>query len=130
MAEVEFCGVSRRFGGLHAVINPAGILRDGMFHKMPDEDWDKVIEVHLRGAYNVTRATVEHFRDQQDGSYVHFTSTSGHVLAQLNLGKIHLRGGGCIREEDAKRWLQSAAVQGNQEATWLLNQLVERQQSG
>src|ERR1700675_1173281 len=46
------------FGGLHAVINPAGILRDTMFHKMSDEDWDKVIEVHLRGAYNVSRATV------------------------------------------------------------------------
>jgi NAD(P)-dependent dehydrogenase (short-subunit alcohol dehydrogenase family) len=74
------------FGGLHAVINPAGILRDGMFHKMPDEDWDKVIEVHLRGAYNVTRATVEHFRDQQEGSYVHFTSTSGLIgnIGQAN----------------------------------------------
>ncbi|MGE5564834.1 MAG: SDR family NAD(P)-dependent oxidoreductase [Parcubacteria group bacterium] len=74
------------FGGLHAVINPAGILRDGMFHKMPDEDWDKVIDVHLRGAYNVTRATVEHFRDQQDGSYVHFTSTSGLIgnIGQAN----------------------------------------------
>lgn len=74
------------FGGLHAVINPAGILRDGMFHKMPDEDWDKVLEVHLRGAYNVTRATVEHFREQQDGSYVHFTSTSGLIgnIGQAN----------------------------------------------
>jgi NAD(P)-dependent dehydrogenase (short-subunit alcohol dehydrogenase family) len=74
------------FGGLHAVINPAGILRDGMFHKMSDEDWDKVIEVHLRGAYNVTRATVEHFREQQEGSYVHFTSTSGLIgnIGQAN----------------------------------------------
>ena len=74
------------FGGLHAVINPAGILRDGMFHKMPDDDWDKVIEVHLRGAYNVTRATVEHFREQQDGAYVHFTSTSGLIgnIGQAN----------------------------------------------
>jgi NAD(P)-dependent dehydrogenase (short-subunit alcohol dehydrogenase family) len=74
------------FGGLHAVINPAGILRDGMFHKMPDEDWDKVIEVHLRGAYNVTRATVEHFRTQGEGSYVLFTSTSGLIgnIGQAN----------------------------------------------
>ena len=60
------------FGGLHAVINPAGILRDGMFHKMPDEDWDIVLDVHLRGSYNVCRATIEHFRDQQEGSYVLF----------------------------------------------------------
>ncbi len=74
------------FGALHAVINPAGILRDGMFHKMPDEDWDKVIDVHLRGAYNVTRATIEHFRNQQEGSYVHFTSTSGLIgnIGQAN----------------------------------------------
>src|ERR1700686_3400381 len=48
------------FGGLHAVINPAGILRDGMFHKMSDEDWDIVVEVHLRGSYNVCRGTLEH----------------------------------------------------------------------
>ena len=74
------------FGGLHAVINPAGILRDGMFHKMDDKDWDAVIEVHLRGAYNVTRATIEHFRTQQDGAYVLFTSTSGLIgnIGQAN----------------------------------------------
>jgi NAD(P)-dependent dehydrogenase (short-subunit alcohol dehydrogenase family) len=74
------------FGGLHSVVNPAGILRDGMFHKMPDEDWDAVIEVHLRGAYNVTRATVEHFRNQGEGSYVLFTSTSGLIgnIGQAN----------------------------------------------
>lgn len=74
------------FGRLDAVINPAGILRDGMFHKMSEDDWDRVIEVHLRGAFNVTRATVEHFRDRQEGSYVHFTSTTGLIgnIAQSN----------------------------------------------
>ncbi len=74
------------FGGLHAVINPAGILRDTMFHKMSDTDWDSVIAVHLRGAYNVSRASVEHFRDRQEGAYVHFTSTSGLIgnIGQAN----------------------------------------------
>jgi NAD(P)-dependent dehydrogenase (short-subunit alcohol dehydrogenase family) len=65
------------FKGLHAIINPAGILRDVMFHKMTDEDWDRVIEVHLQGSYNVCKAAVNHFREQQDGSFVLFTSTSG-----------------------------------------------------
>ncbi|MBV9996357.1 MAG: SDR family NAD(P)-dependent oxidoreductase [Caulobacteraceae bacterium] len=65
------------FGGLHAVINPAGVLRDGMFHKMSDEDWNVVLDVHLRGSYNVCRASIEHFRNQGEGSYVLFTSTSG-----------------------------------------------------
>jgi NAD(P)-dependent dehydrogenase (short-subunit alcohol dehydrogenase family) len=67
----------KEFGGLHAIINPAGILRDGMFHKMDPADWRAVIDVHLHGAFNVTRASIEHFREQQDGAYVLFTSTSG-----------------------------------------------------
>ncbi len=76
------------FGGLHAVINPAGILRDGMFHKMSEADWDKVLEVHLRGTFNVCRATIEHFRNQNDGAYMLYTSTSGIIgnIGQTNYG--------------------------------------------
>ncbi len=74
------------FKGLHAVINPAGILRDSMFHKMEDKDWDAVIDVHLNGSYNVCRAAINHFRDQNEGSFVLFTSTSGLIgnLGQAN----------------------------------------------
>jgi NAD(P)-dependent dehydrogenase (short-subunit alcohol dehydrogenase family) len=64
-------------GGLHAVVNPAGILRDAIFHKMTEAEWDDVIAVHLRGSFNVVRATIEHFREQREGSYVLFGSTSG-----------------------------------------------------
>jgi NAD(P)-dependent dehydrogenase (short-subunit alcohol dehydrogenase family) len=66
-----------QLGGLHAVINPAGILRDVIFHKMSEADWDEVIAVHLRGSFNVVRATIEFFREQREGSYVLFGSTSG-----------------------------------------------------
>src|SRR6202789_2070045 len=74
------------FKGLHAIINPAGILRDVMFHKMTDEDWDKVIEVHLQGSYNVCRAAINHFREQNEGCFVLFTSTSGLIgnIGQAN----------------------------------------------
>lgn len=65
------------FKGLHAIISPAGILRDTMFHKMTDADWDQVIDVHLQGSYNITRAAINHFREQNEGSFVLFTSTSG-----------------------------------------------------
>jgi NAD(P)-dependent dehydrogenase (short-subunit alcohol dehydrogenase family) len=76
----------KEFGGLHAIISPAGILRDGMFHKMDPADWKAVIDVHLHGAFNVTRASIEHFREQQSGSYVLFTSTSGLIgnIGQAN----------------------------------------------
>jgi len=76
------------FGGLHAVINPAGILRDVMFHKMTEDDWDRVIDVHMRGSFNVARATIELFREQNDGAYMFFTSTSGLLgnIGQANYG--------------------------------------------
>lgn len=76
----------KEFGGLHSIVNPAGILRDGMFHKMPPEDWKAVIDVHLNGAFNVCRASIEYFREQQNGSYVLFTSTSGLIgnIGQAN----------------------------------------------
>ena len=78
----------KEFGALHGVINPAGILRDGMFHKMAETDWDAVINVHLKGSYNITRATIELFRDQEDGVYVLFSSTSGLIgnIGQTNYG--------------------------------------------
>lgn len=74
------------FGRIDAIINPAGILRDGMFHKMSEDNWDAVIEVHLRGAFNIARASIEYFRDQGRGSFVHFGSTSGLIgnLGQAN----------------------------------------------
>lgn len=76
----------KEFGGLHSIVNPAGILRDGMFHKMPPEDWKAVIDVHLNGAFNVCRASIEYFREHQNGSYVLFTSTSGLIgnIGQAN----------------------------------------------
>jgi NAD(P)-dependent dehydrogenase (short-subunit alcohol dehydrogenase family) len=45
-----------------------------------------VVAVHLRGSYNVCRATIEHFRNQNEGSYVLFTSTSGLIgnIGQTN----------------------------------------------
>ncbi|HUO88827.1 MAG TPA: SDR family NAD(P)-dependent oxidoreductase [Rhizomicrobium sp.] len=80
------------FRGLHAVINPAGILRDTMFHKMSDQDWDLVVNVHLNGAYNVTRQTINHFREQGEGSYVLFTSTSGLIgnIGQANYAAVKM----------------------------------------
>jgi len=67
------------FGRIDIVVNNAGILRDVIFHKMTDEDWDAVIKVHLYGSFNVSRAAAEFFRAQSSGAFVHMTSTSGLV---------------------------------------------------
>ena len=65
------------FGHIDIVVNVAGILRDVIFHKMTEDDWNSVINVHLNGTFNVSRAAATHFRNQQSGRYIHFTSTSG-----------------------------------------------------
>ena len=69
----------KTYGRIDGVVNNAGILRDVIFHKMTEEEWDVVIAVHLKGCFNVARAAATHFREQGSGSFVHMTSTSGLV---------------------------------------------------
>ena len=65
------------FGRLDGVVNNAGILRDMIFHKMSVEAFEAVIKVHLMGSFYVCHAAARIFREQESGSFVHFTSTSG-----------------------------------------------------
>ena len=65
------------YGGIDIVVNNAGILRDVIFHKMTESDWDEVVNVHLKGSFNVANAVASQFRAQESGCMVHMTSTSG-----------------------------------------------------
>ena len=65
------------FGRIDIVVNNAGILRDVMFHRMSEAEFDAVIAVHLKGSFNVSRAAAPHFKAQGSGVYVHMSSTSG-----------------------------------------------------
>lgn len=65
------------FGRIDIVVNNAGILRDVMFHRMSEAEFDQVMAVHLKGSFNVSRAAAPFFKEQGSGSYVHMTSTSG-----------------------------------------------------
>lgn len=103
------------YGGLNAVINPAGILRDTMFHKMSEADWTAVIDVHLNGSFHVARAAIEHFRNQEDGSFVFFTSTSGLIgnLGQANYAAAKMGIAGLSRIialEGARKNVRSNAI--------------------
>ncbi len=74
------------FGGLDIVVNNAGNLRDVIFHKMTEQDFDLVISVHLKGAFNTSRNAADIFRAQGSGCFVHMTSTSGLIgnIGQAN----------------------------------------------
>jgi NAD(P)-dependent dehydrogenase (short-subunit alcohol dehydrogenase family) len=67
------------FGRIDILVNNAGILRDVIFHKMSWSDWSDVIDVHLNGSFNMSRAVAPLFREQASGAFVHMTSTSGLV---------------------------------------------------
>ena len=67
------------FGRVDILVNNAGILRDAIFHRMSHADWKDVLDVHLNGSFNMSRACAAHFREQNSGAFVHMTSTSALV---------------------------------------------------
>jgi NAD(P)-dependent dehydrogenase (short-subunit alcohol dehydrogenase family) len=78
-AEKIVAAALERFGRVDILVNNAGILRDKIFHRMSWSDWSDVITVHLHGSFAMSRACATHFREQNSGSFVHMTSTSGLV---------------------------------------------------
>lgn len=69
--------VMEKWGRIDIVINNAGILRDKTFSKMEHDNWHAVIDVHLNGAFNVTKAVWPIMIAQNYGRIVMTTSTSG-----------------------------------------------------
>ena len=65
------------FGRVDIVVNNAGILRDRMIFNMTEEEWDAVINTHLKGTFAVTRAAAPLMREQKSGRFINMTSTSG-----------------------------------------------------
>lgn len=65
------------FGHLDILINNAGMNWDGVVWKMTEEQWDKVINVDLKGTFNFTRAVAPVFREQKSGKIVNITSING-----------------------------------------------------
>ena len=65
------------WGQVDVVVNNAGILRDSAFHKMTEDDWDLIFEVHLRGSFAVTRAAWPYMRVQGYGRVLMTSSGAG-----------------------------------------------------
>lgn len=83
------CDVSRRdqveaavartvgeLGWLDVLVNNAGVIRDNLLFKMTDDDWDTVIDTHLKGSFNCARAAQKYMVERRWGKIVNLSSTS------------------------------------------------------
>jgi 3-oxoacyl-[acyl-carrier protein] reductase len=68
--------VVAEFGGLHILVNNAGVTRDNLLFKMTDDDWTAVMEVHLRGAFLASQIAQQHMVAARYGRIVSMSSTS------------------------------------------------------
>lgn len=65
------------FGGIDILVNNAGMNWDGVSWKMSEEQWDRVIDVNLKGYFNFTRHVAPHMKSQKSGKIVNITSING-----------------------------------------------------
>ncbi|MBM7661974.1 3-oxoacyl-[acyl-carrier protein] reductase [Bacillus mesophilus] len=77
-AEVEQAmeEVYNTFGSIDILVNNAGVIRDNLLFKMTDQDWDTVMDVHLKGSFNSVRAVQKYMVEQKYGRIVNISSTS------------------------------------------------------
>jgi 3-oxoacyl-[acyl-carrier protein] reductase len=81
-----FEDVLSRFKRIDVLINNAGITRDGLFMRMSEEDWDRVLEVNLKGVFNCSKAVVRSMVKQRRGWIVNISSVIGQIgnIGQVN----------------------------------------------
>jgi len=69
--------VQKAFGRVDILVNNAGIIRRGTIETVTEEDWDRVIEVNLKGTFNCSKAVVEIMKQQRYGKIVNVSSIAG-----------------------------------------------------
>lgn len=75
--EVAIDGIVKKYGGVHVLVNNAGITRDQLAMRMKDEEWDAVIETNLKAVFRVSRAVVRPMMKQRYGRIINITSVVG-----------------------------------------------------
>ncbi|MCZ6791100.1 MAG: 3-oxoacyl-[acyl-carrier-protein] reductase [Candidatus Dadabacteria bacterium] len=75
----EIDKIIEKFGGLHILINNAGITQDTLLMRMKEDDWDSVISINLKGIFNCTRAVTRNMFKQREGRIINLTSVVGEM---------------------------------------------------
>jgi len=81
---VEEC--VKQLGGVDIVVNNAGVSKPSMLLKMKEEDWDAIINIHLKAAFNTTQAAGRHMKEKKYGKIINVISTAGifGTVGQIN----------------------------------------------
>ncbi len=69
----------KKMGGIHILVNNAGITRDKLLLRMKEDDWDAVLDVNLKGVFNCTKAVIRHMSKQRYGRIVNIASIVGEM---------------------------------------------------
>ncbi len=77
--------VAHRFGQIDILVNNAGLLRDNLLFKMSEDDWDKVLDVHLKGSFLCSQAVQKYMVEQEYGKIVMTSS----IVALGNKGQVN-----------------------------------------
>ncbi len=93
-----------RFGRIDILVNNAGISNPAMLHKMTEQQWDEVVDIHLKGAFLCTQAASRHFMERNYGKIINVTSVAGIVGTTGQINYAAAKGGlisftkSCARE--------------------------------
>jgi len=119
------------WGGLNIVVNNAGITRDALLIRMSEEDWDQVLAVNLKGAFNLSRAAVRSMMKKRSGCVINIASIIG---LMGNAGQINYAAskGGLIAltkslaKESAARGIRVNAIAPGFIATEMTGKIPEK----
>lgn len=77
---------AKELGGVDILVNNAGMSKPSMLLKMTEEDWDRIIDIHLKGAFNCTQAAARKMKEQKSGKIINVISTAGiyGTIGQIN----------------------------------------------
>jgi len=102
-----------RFGKIDILVNNAGITRPAMLSKMTEEQWDEVVDVHLKGSFLCTQAAVPHFMEQRGGRIINVTSVAGLVGTTGQINYASAKGGLVAFTKSCARELARFGVNAN-----------------
>ena len=85
-SEAAVDAIVKAHGGLHVLVNNAGITRDQLAMRMKDEDWDAVLDTNLKAVFRMSRAVLRTMMKQRHGRIVNITSVVG---ASGNAGQVN-----------------------------------------